>query len=104
MPAARSRPLRRRFRWAHGRRSGPSSPIRCSGPIASRGTDLANVNPFQLAAEELGAKAKGPGDLTVVVVGARVDGDDQFLILASYANAPHAWWPVGADNLLDSCS
>ena len=67
------------------------------------GADLANVNPFQLAAEELGAKTNGPGDLTVVVVGARVDGDDQFLILASYAKAPHAWWPVGADNLLGDC-
>ena len=68
-----------------------------------RGTDLANVNPFRLAAEELGGKANGPGDLTIVVVGARVEGDDQFLILASYAKAPHAWWPVGADNLLDIC-
>jgi CDP-diacylglycerol pyrophosphatase len=67
------------------------------------GTELANVNPFRLAAEELGGKANGPGDLTIVVVGARVENDDQFLILASYARAPHAWWPVGADNLLDSC-
>jgi CDP-diacylglycerol pyrophosphatase len=68
------------------------------------GSELANVNPFALAAEELGAKASGPGDLTVVVVGARVDDADQFLILATYAKAPHAWWAVGADNLLGSCS
>jgi CDP-diacylglycerol pyrophosphatase len=67
------------------------------------GTDLANVNPFRLAAEVVAGKTKDPGDLTVVVVGVRVEGDDQFLILASYSNAPHAWWPVGADNLLDSC-
>ena len=67
------------------------------------GTELANVNPFRLAAEELGSKANGRGDLAVVVVGARVEGDDQFLILASYAKAPHAWWPVGADNLLGDC-
>ena len=66
-------------------------------------TDLANVNPFRLAAEELGGKTKGPGDRTVVVVGVRVDGEDQFLILATYAKAPHAWWPVGAAELLDSC-
>jgi CDP-diacylglycerol pyrophosphatase len=66
-------------------------------------TELANVNPFRLAAEELGGKTKSPGDLTVVVVGARVDSNDEFLILASYAKAPHAWWPVGADNLLASC-
>jgi CDP-diacylglycerol pyrophosphatase len=67
------------------------------------GADLANVNPFRLAAEELGPKTASPGDLTVVVVGARVEGDDQFLILATYAKAPHAWWPVGADNLLGDC-
>ena len=67
------------------------------------GAELAKVNPFRLAAEELGGKANGPGDLTIVVVGARVEGDDQFLILASYARAPHAWWPVGAENLLDIC-
>jgi CDP-diacylglycerol pyrophosphatase len=67
------------------------------------GTELAKVNPFRLAAEELGEKANGLGDLTVVVVGVRVEGDDQFVILASYSKAPHAWWPVGADNLLGSC-
>jgi len=67
------------------------------------GTDLANVNPFRLAAQVVAGKTKDPGDLTVVVVGVRVEGDDQFLILASYAKAPHAWWPVGAGNILDSC-
>jgi CDP-diacylglycerol pyrophosphatase len=67
------------------------------------GTELANVNPFRLAAEELGGKTKNPGDLTVAVVGARVDSDDEFLILASYAKAPHAWWPVGAADVLASC-
>ena len=67
-----------------------------------RGTDLADVDPFRLAAEALGAQAKGPGDLTIVVAGVRVESDDEFLILASYAKAPHAWWPVGAENLLDS--
>jgi CDP-diacylglycerol pyrophosphatase len=67
------------------------------------GTDLANVNPFRLAAEELGSKTKGPGDLTVAVAAVRVDDDDEFLILASYAKAPHAWWPVGDGNLLAAC-
>ena len=66
------------------------------------GTGLANVNPFRLAAEVVAGKTKDPGDLTVVVVGVRVEDDDQFLILASYAKAPHAWWPVGSDDLLDS--
>jgi CDP-diacylglycerol pyrophosphatase len=68
------------------------------------GTGLASVNPFRLAAEELGAKTKSPGDLTVAVAGVRVDGDDEFLILASYARAPHAWWPVGDGNLLGDCT
>ena len=49
------------------------------------GTDLANVYPFRLAAEVVAGKTKNPGDLTVVVVGVRVEDDDQFLILASYA-------------------
>jgi CDP-diacylglycerol pyrophosphatase len=66
------------------------------------GTDLASVNPFRLAAEEFAGKSKGPGDLAVAVAGVRVDNDDQFLILASYAKAPHAWWPVGDGNLLES--
>jgi CDP-diacylglycerol pyrophosphatase len=66
------------------------------------GTDLANVNPFRLAAEALVGKTTGPGDLTVGVAGVRVDSGDEFLILASYAKAPHAWWPVGDGNLLDS--
>jgi CDP-diacylglycerol pyrophosphatase len=67
------------------------------------GTDLASVNPFRLAAEAVAGKTGDPGDLTVVVAGVRVDSDDEFLVLASYAKAPHAWWPVGADNLLSAC-
>ena len=66
------------------------------------GTDLSKVDPFRLAAEAVAGKTKGPGDLTIVVAGVRVEGDDEFLILASYAKAPHAWWPVGSDDLLDS--
>ena len=67
------------------------------------GADLANVNPFRLAAEALAGKTAGPGDLTIAVAGVRVDSDDEFLILASYAKAPHAWWPVGDGELLGSC-
>jgi CDP-diacylglycerol pyrophosphatase len=63
--------------------------------------DLADVEPFRLAAEALADKAGRVGDLTIVVAGVRIEGDDDFLILASYAHAPHAWWPVGAENLLD---
>lgn len=64
--------------------------------------DLSNVNPFRLAAEAFAGKAR-PGDLTIAVAGVRVDGDDQFLILASYAKAPGAWWPVGDGNLYSPC-
>jgi CDP-diacylglycerol pyrophosphatase len=67
-----------------------------------RETDLPNVDPFRLAAEAVAGKTEGPGDLTIVVAGVRVESDDEFLILASSAKAPHAWWPVGAGDLLDS--
>jgi hypothetical protein len=30
----------------------------------------------------------------------RMKSDDEFLILASYAKAPGAWWPVGSDDIL----
>ena len=65
------------------------------------GSDLSNVNPFRLAAQAVAGKTKGPGDLTIAIVGVRVDSDDEFLILASYAKAPGAWWPVGSGDLLD---
>jgi CDP-diacylglycerol pyrophosphatase len=65
-----------------------------------RGTDLSNVEPFRLVAEAFAGKAKGSGDLTIAVAGVRVESDDEFLILASYAKAPGAWWPVGSDDLL----
>jgi CDP-diacylglycerol pyrophosphatase len=65
-----------------------------------RGTDLSEVQPFRLAADFFAGKAKRPGDLTIAVAGVRVGSDDEFLILASYAKAPGAWWPVGSDDLL----
>ena len=68
-----------------------------------RGAELANVNPFRLADAALAGKARRPGDLTVGVAGVRVEGDDEFLILASYVKAPGAWWPVGDGNLYASC-
>ena len=66
------------------------------------GTDLPNVNPFRLAAEALAGRAQRR-DMTIAVAGVRVGGDDQFLVLASYARAPGAWWPVGDGNLYSSC-
>ena len=65
-----------------------------------RGADLAKVEPFRLVAQEFDRRARNCGDLTVMIAGVRVEGDDQFLILASYAHAPGAWWPVGSGDLL----
>jgi hypothetical protein len=69
--------------------------IRCFGHIESR-----ERTPFRLAAEAVAGKARGPGDLTVVVAGVRVGSDDEFLVLASYAKPP--WRPVGSGDLLNS--
>jgi CDP-diacylglycerol pyrophosphatase len=82
---------------------GPVIPHSMFWGYRTAGTDLAKVDPFRLAADALAGKTKGPGDLTIVVAGVRVESDDEFLILASYAKAPHAWWPVGADDLLGAC-
>jgi CDP-diacylglycerol pyrophosphatase len=65
-------------------------------------TDLAGVEPFRLAAEALSDKVEDRGILTVMVAGVRVSGAGQFLILASYAGAPHSWWPIGAESLVDT--
>ena len=69
-----------------------------------RGTELAGVEPFRLAAAALAGKVRRRADLTIMVAGARVAGEDSFVIIATYAGA-HAWWPVSAGDLLDpTCS
>ena len=66
--------------------------------------DLSRFNPFRLAAEGFAGKVRSLGLLTLAVVSARFASADEFVILASYAGAPHAWWPVGAgDFLLARC-
>ena len=70
-----------------------------------RGTDLATVQPFALAADYFDGRVRNRGDIMLAVVPVQAAGDDDFLILATYTHAPHAWWPVGAEDLLDtSCS
>ena len=64
-----------------------------------RGRDLTDVVPLRLAVPAFADKVKRLGDLMIMVVGVRVEGDDGSLILVSYDGAPHAW-RVGADNLL----
>ena len=63
---------------------------------------LEGVEPFRLAAEALSDRVTERGKLTVMVAGVRVAGADQFLILASYAGAPHSWWPIGSEDLVDT--
>lgn len=62
--------------------------------------DLSRLSPFRIAAEGFADRIHSLALLTIVVASARFDGADEFVILASYAGAPHAWWPVGAENLL----
>ncbi len=64
-------------------------------------TDLSDIEPFRLAAEVFAGNVRDRRELTIMAAGVRLEGDDQFLILASYAKAPGAWWPVGASDLLD---
>jgi CDP-diacylglycerol pyrophosphatase len=64
------------------------------------GAGLSDVEPFRLAAEALANKVGERRVLTIMVAGVRVEGDDEFLILASYAGAPGAWRPVRAEDLL----
>jgi CDP-diacylglycerol pyrophosphatase len=64
--------------------------------------DLSDVEPFRLAAEALANKVRDRRILMIMVAAVRVDSQDEFLILASYAGAPRAWWPVGAADLLDT--
>ena len=56
-----------------------------------RGADLSDIEPFRLAAEALAGEVIPPRNLMIAAAGVRVEGDDQFLILASYAEATGAW-------------
>ena len=65
-----------------------------------RGTDLAEVDPFRLVAGEFADKVRDMGNITIMVAAVRVEGEDGFLILASYLGAPHSWWSVGDSELI----
>ena len=66
--------------------------------------DLAGVYPFRLAAEGLAGMARSRADVTIAVASVPMDGTDEFVVLATYVNAPHQWWPMGSDDLLEySC-
>ena len=65
-----------------------------------RGKDLADVEPFRLVAEAFADKVRDKSNLTIMVAAVRVDGEDGFLILASYLGAAHSWWSVGDNELI----
>jgi hypothetical protein len=58
--------------------------------------DLGRLELFRLAAEGFADRVRKRALLTVAIASACVD---EFVVLASYAGAPHAWWPE-ADTLL----
>jgi CDP-diacylglycerol pyrophosphatase len=67
-------------------------------------TDLAQVDVFRVALEAMSAMTNDPGSVTLAVAMTSTGGREQFVILATYARAPHQWWPMGSDDLLDySC-
>jgi CDP-diacylglycerol pyrophosphatase len=99
------RTLAPRLRLGEWAQVGPIIPHSMFWAMRIGGSDLASVQPFALAADYFGDRLRTRADLMVAVVPVRAAGDDDFLILASHAHAPHAWWPVGAEDLLDtSCS
>lgn len=84
--------------WAQVRNVIPHQPF---WGLRIKATDLADIQPFRLAAEALADSFRSRADLTIVVAGVRVADDDEFVILASYAGAQGSWWPFEADELLD---
>ena len=63
-------------------------------------TGLTGTDPFRLAADRFAGLAIR-ADLTIVVATARIDDRNEFVILATYPSAPHQWWAMGSDDLLD---
>ena len=80
---------------------GPVIPHQPFWATRIRSADLEGVDPFRIVDDLLGRAAPNPADIMFMVVGSQVDGEDGFLILATYWHAPGSWWPVGADELTD---
>ena len=66
-----------------------------------RSADLEGVNPFRLVHRAFDGAVRNPADEMIMVVGARVDDQDEFLILAAYGHAPRPWLTVGTDDFVD---
>jgi len=80
---------------------GPIVPHQPIYAMRIRSADLDGVEPFRLAHAAFDRTARNPADLMIAVVGAEVFGEDEFVILVSYAGLPHSWWPLGSDSLID---
>lgn len=64
-------------------------------------SDFEGLNPFRVAAHGFVGAAEHPGALTVMVVGARVGNEDDFLILAFFGGAHGENGGAGAEGMLD---
>ena len=64
-------------------------------------TDLSDIESLRLAADAIAGKTIRRGGLTIAAAAVRVEGDDQFLILASYAEATGVRRPARSSDLLD---
>ncbi len=64
-------------------------------------SDLAAVDPFRLAFDAMAPMTRDRASVTVALALASVNGHEQFVVLATYVHAPHQWWPMGSDDLLD---
>jgi CDP-diacylglycerol pyrophosphatase len=107
LPAAATavRTIAPQLRLGEWAQVGPIIPHSMFWALRIRGADLATVQPLALAADYFGDRVRNRAEIMIAVAAVRVAGDDEFLILATYAHAPRAWWPVGAEDLLDrSCS
>lgn len=84
--------------WA---RLGPLVPHSVFWGFRTGQTELAGIHPFILAADQFAGQARSRADLTIAVATSRIEGKDEFVVLATYAHAPHQWWTMGSDDLLD---
>lgn len=93
--AAQRMPL---YDWS---RVGPGLGRQVYYGVRVRASDFDKLNPFRLAAHGFAGAAENPGGLMILVVGAQVKSEDDFLILASFEGASRASRTVGAESLLD---
>jgi CDP-diacylglycerol pyrophosphatase len=86
-------------------RAGPVLPRQVFYGVRVKGSDLEQLNPFRIVAHGFVGATENPGGLMVMVAGARVKDEDDFLILALFEGVSRALLHVGAESLLDrSCT